>query len=320
MAKDDDQPPTPPPPPPPPPSNDYHPANSISNIRNEVPEILDRDKGNYDNGEIRAIYLENQFNNLFVENFPDVSSYCQNLKELKDQLANVGQPVSERTLVLRLCAGLIDSDYDGVAQSITQTRPLPGFDEARSRILLEESRKSAKDNSGQAFVAQANNTTTTTAGAAQQQQQPSQQQGRGGGGGGRSNKGRGGKSKPKGRGRGQQQTQQQAQAQSATPHQSGPTQQQLWASFQQWAQQATWARPPAPFPVQQQQQSILGQPKSQQAYAAQFGQPMTPTDLAASFSTMTLPNPDNQWYVDSGATSHVTNNAGSSYGEHNNEM
>ncbi|XP_021757187.1 uncharacterized protein LOC110722226 [Chenopodium quinoa] len=36
---------------------------------------------------------------------------------------------------------------------------------------------------------------------------------------------------------------------------------------------------------------------------------MTPTDLASSFSTMTLPNPDNQWYVDSGATSHMTNNA-----------
>ncbi|XP_021757224.1 uncharacterized protein LOC110722255 [Chenopodium quinoa] len=182
MAKDNEN---PTPPPPPPPSNDYHPDNAISNIKNEVPEILDRDKGNYGswvelfeihchscnvidhidpksplttdlttaqwnrldsivknwiyntisadlrstvlyknataqetwdrlanifhiNGEIRAIYLENQFNNLFVENFPDVSSYCQKLKELKDQLANVGQPVSERTLVLRLCAGLID--------------------------------------------------------------------------------------------------------------------------------------------------------------------------------------------------------------------
>ncbi|XP_021732111.1 uncharacterized protein LOC110698914 [Chenopodium quinoa] len=167
-----------------------------------------------DNGEIRAIYLENQFNNLFVENFPNVSSYCQKLKELKDQLNNVGQPVSERTLVLRLCAGLIDLDYDGVAQSITQIRPLPEFDEARSRILLEESRKSTKENSGQAFVTQTNNTTTTTIAAAAQQQQQPQQQGRGGGGSGRGNKGRGGKAKGKGRGRGQQQ--QPSQAQSTT--------------------------------------------------------------------------------------------------------
>ncbi|XP_021737316.1 uncharacterized protein LOC110703842 [Chenopodium quinoa] len=274
MAKDDEN-----PTPPPPPFNDYHPANSISNIKNDVPEILNRDKGNYnswvelfeihchscnvidhidpksprptdlttaqwnlldsimkkwiyntisadlrstvlykhataqetwdklanifqDNGEIRSIYLENQFNNLFVENFPDVSSYCQKLKELKDQLANVGQPVFERTLVLHLCAGLIDSVYDEVAQSITQIRPLPGFDEARSRILLEESRKSAKENSGQAFVTQTSNTTTTSAAAAQQQQPP-QQQARGGGGSGRGSncRRRGGVPKGKGRGR-----------------------------------------------------------------------------------------------------------------------
>lgn len=37
---------------------------------------------------------------------------------------------------------------------------------------------------------------------------------------------------------------------------------------------------------------------------------MTPTDLASSYSTMSLPNPDNQWYLDSGATSHMKNNSG----------
>ena len=30
-------------------SSDFHPAYTVSNIRNEVPEILDRDKGNYGN-------------------------------------------------------------------------------------------------------------------------------------------------------------------------------------------------------------------------------------------------------------------------------
>lgn len=31
----------------PPPSNDYHPANAINNIRNEVHKILDREKSNH---------------------------------------------------------------------------------------------------------------------------------------------------------------------------------------------------------------------------------------------------------------------------------
>ncbi|KAL2925572.1 hypothetical protein RDABS01_022766, partial [Bienertia sinuspersici] len=167
------------------PSNDYHPANTVSNIRNEIPIILDYEKGNYsnwveifkihchacnvldhidpktphpmdltlalsncvdsikataqqtwdclknifqDNSEIREIY--NESNSLFLENFPDVSSFCKKAKEFKDQLENVGQTVSERTLVLRLCAGLIDTDLDGVAQAITQLKPLPSFDEA----------------------------------------------------------------------------------------------------------------------------------------------------------------------------------------------
>ncbi|XP_021713587.1 uncharacterized protein LOC110681770 [Chenopodium quinoa] len=253
MAKDDEN-----PTPPPPPSNDYHPANSISNIKNEVPEILDCDKGNYGSWvELFEIHCHScnvidhidpksprptdlttaQWNRLdsivkkWIYNTISADLRSMKLKELKDPLANVGQPVSERNLVLRLCAGLIDSDYDGVAQSITQIRPLPGFDEARSRILLEESRKSAKENSGQAFVTQTSNTTSA---AAAQQQQPPQQQARGGGGGGRdsSSRGRGGKPKGKGRGRGQNQQHQSAQAQTTPPNTSGPTQQQLWASFQ----------------------------------------------------------------------------------------
>ncbi|KAL2899813.1 Copia protein [Bienertia sinuspersici] len=59
---------------------------------------------------MRAIYLENQFNQLFLKNFPDVTSYCQKLKELNDQLSNVDWEVTKRALVLRLSLGLIDND------------------------------------------------------------------------------------------------------------------------------------------------------------------------------------------------------------------
>ena len=53
-----------------------------------------------DNKNSRDVYLENQFNALHLSNFTDISAYCQQLKSLKDQLANVDQIVSEQKLVL----------------------------------------------------------------------------------------------------------------------------------------------------------------------------------------------------------------------------
>lgn len=91
-----------------------------------------------DNKHTRAVYLENQFNSLHLNNFSDINSYCQQLKTLKDQLANVYQVISEQKLVFRLVAGLVNTDFDTVAAMIQQTNPLPTFETARSRLLLEE--------------------------------------------------------------------------------------------------------------------------------------------------------------------------------------
>ncbi|KAJ9553207.1 hypothetical protein OSB04_017252 [Centaurea solstitialis] len=43
-----------------------------------------------DNKNSRAVYLENKFSNTRLDNFSNVSAYCQELKMLSDQLANVG--------------------------------------------------------------------------------------------------------------------------------------------------------------------------------------------------------------------------------------
>ncbi|XP_021770706.1 uncharacterized protein LOC110734886 [Chenopodium quinoa] len=234
--------------PPPPTSNDYHPANAISNVKNEVPEILDRDKGNYgswvelfeihchscnvidhinpksprptdlttvqwnrlDSIVKKWIYntisadlrstLEGQKRDAFHQSKADTVPHALKVR-LPRNIKDLGPP--QVWLVYRAVSAVGDdrgrarTTNDGVAQSVTQIRPLPGFDEARSRILLEESQKSAKDYFGQAFVTQTNNTTITTATTTQQQQ------GRVGDGSGRGNKGRGGKPKGKGRGRGQ---------------------------------------------------------------------------------------------------------------------
>ncbi|XP_021747222.1 uncharacterized protein LOC110713067 [Chenopodium quinoa] len=123
-----------------------------------------------DNKTTRAVYLENQFNQVHLSIFSDIASYCRELKNLKDQLANVDQPVSEQKLVIRLVSGLMNTDFDTVAATIQQTEPLPSFKTARSRLLLEESRR-ANDVSASAssFVAQSGSSGQPTAATPQQQ-------------------------------------------------------------------------------------------------------------------------------------------------------
>jgi len=73
--------------------------------------------------------------------------------------------------------------------------------------------------------------------------------------------------------------------------------------------------PPCPYPTSQwtrptgppKQPGILGQ--RPQAYATTTPS-QTPTDIEAAVHTMSLQTPDNQWYMDTGATSHTTASRG----------
>ncbi|KAJ9537898.1 hypothetical protein OSB04_030631 [Centaurea solstitialis] len=86
-----------------------------------------------DNKHTRAVYLEEQFNTIRLENFSNMSDYCKRVKHLADQLANVGNPISE------------DGEYDTIATMIQQADPLPSFNKARSQLLLEETRRSKQE-------------------------------------------------------------------------------------------------------------------------------------------------------------------------------
>ncbi|XP_021756018.1 acidic proline-rich protein PRP25-like [Chenopodium quinoa] len=215
---------------------------------------------------------------------------------------------------------------------IQQTEPLPSFETARSRLLLEKTRRSHdSSSSAQSFVAQGDTASPTST----QQQLPPQ--GRGAGTGRGNTTGRGGKGgKGRGRGRGQSPAKPSSQQQQ-TPQGSVQGQQQ-WPGQPQWAgptgQQPSygyywapvpsqnWVRPPYPFP-QPQPRGQQAPPAQQHAYlTAQpgYGQLMTPTELGNAFSTMTLVNPDDGWYMDWGASSHMTYNSGSTHGENNHEV
>ncbi|XP_071695743.1 uncharacterized protein [Rutidosis leptorrhynchoides] len=53
-----------------------------------------------DNKSSRALYLQRQFTNIKLDNFLNVSAYCQELKSIADQLSNVDDKVSDPRMVL----------------------------------------------------------------------------------------------------------------------------------------------------------------------------------------------------------------------------
>ncbi|KAJ9565690.1 hypothetical protein OSB04_001656 [Centaurea solstitialis] len=95
-----------------------------------------------DNSNTRAVYLQQQFSNIKLENFSNMAAYCQEVevKLLADQLASVSAPVDNQRLVLQLLTGLTEH-YDGISTILQNREPLPDFHEARSRLLMEETKR-----------------------------------------------------------------------------------------------------------------------------------------------------------------------------------
>ncbi|XP_022030930.1 translation initiation factor IF-2-like [Helianthus annuus] len=75
---------------------------------------------------------------------PSLDAYCQRLKELYDELKDVGSPITEKRLVIQLVRGL-PSEFDITAAHINQT--LPSWDDAVEMLNLEADRHAARDNS-----------------------------------------------------------------------------------------------------------------------------------------------------------------------------
>ncbi|XP_050908488.1 uncharacterized protein LOC127122145 [Lathyrus oleraceus] len=82
-----------------------------------------------------------------MEDFSNVSAYCQRLKILSNQLRNVVSPANNRRLVLQLISGLPEA-YRSVATLILQSNPLTTFYQARSMLTLEEAGIAKMENTG----------------------------------------------------------------------------------------------------------------------------------------------------------------------------
>ncbi|XP_022008371.1 uncharacterized protein LOC110907744 [Helianthus annuus] len=260
-----------------------------------------------DNKAVRAIYLKQKFNSTRLENFSNMATYCQELKVLADQLNNVEAPVDDQSLVLQTLAGLTDS-YDAVATVLGNTKPLPSFNEVRSQLCMNETRKANQASSSVNSAGSALHITSRPATSPNTSTPPTDYRTETG-----NNRGR---SRGRGRGRGRpawnrnRNPNQPQQFSAQYPWPYGPP---VWPNtHSQNSQWPTWASPPCPYPTTPQHnshtsgQGILG-PRPNVANVA-----YTPTDIAQAMYTLSLNPPDWNSVMDTGATGHYLQPSGTS--------
>jgi len=84
------------------------------------------------NREMRALHLDVQFRNL-VQGDLSISDFCRRLKRMAQQLADLGEPVTDRTLTLKLNERFCDA-----GRHIRRGNPFPKFKDAVNELILEE--------------------------------------------------------------------------------------------------------------------------------------------------------------------------------------
>ncbi|XP_074277246.1 uncharacterized protein LOC141600888 [Silene latifolia] len=264
----------------------------------------------------RAAALENEFNNLKLANMPSLDAYCQRLRDLAGQLKDVGAAVNGQRLVLQLVRGL-PSSYDTVASYINQT--LPNFETARSMLELELHRQTARDEPSEALVV-SNPPSSDSSGWSEKSKPPQQPP--------RSSNYRGNNYNPNfhnnnnnnrrrdNRSSNNNKPRTDSSASGTTSSVSAPS----WPSPGPWPY--PWTPSPCPYPTYPgwvQPWQLWGAPRSNrsagrgsygQAHIAETESPQ-PTDLGQAFQALGLQQPvDGPWFMDTGASSHLTSDAG----------
>lgn len=95
-----------------------------------------------DNKDARAMELDQELCTITIGDMSN-HAYCQRIKTIADLLANIDQPVPEKTLVTFMVNDLGEK-FDQLAGIIRHQNPLPSFFQARSMLVREELRLSRK--------------------------------------------------------------------------------------------------------------------------------------------------------------------------------
>lgn len=242
------------------------------------------------NKEARAIQLDNELRTTEIGDL-SIQAYCQKLKSISDLLSNVDAPVSDRTLVMYLLNGL-NEKFDNITNVIKHKDPFPSFETAKSMLEMEESRLKKTHKMTPRHLDHSSSPSALTVVESQSNSRQNQQ---------RFSNSRGTRRNNGNRFRGR-----------------GYNQRPNWASnnfwpgpFPQWSNQF----PPWSPNMNQNQRNrgLLGSrpstPNFQQAHVVESYQPTT--DYAQAFNSMTLGDPSvADWYMDSGATSHLASSSG----------
>ncbi|XP_021978925.1 uncharacterized protein LOC110874848 [Helianthus annuus] len=261
-----------------------------------------------DNKSSRAIHLMQKFSNTRLDGFPNISAYCQELKVLADQLANVNAPIDNDRLVLQLIAGL-NEQYEGIATILQQQDPLPSFYSARSSVIQVETRKAEQALNASKSASTALTASTNRSPAADQSRNHDRNYGTHdrGYGSGRGRSGHWGRGRSSS-GRGRFSSQYPWQPPSYYPWMN------TWPTPPSNNQTPfyPWPVPPCPYPstnrpnqTHTKSPGILGPRPNHQSNVA-----YTPTDIEQAMYTMSLQQPDPTQYMDTGATGNMTHEQG----------
>ncbi|KAI3783111.1 hypothetical protein L2E82_13173 [Cichorium intybus] len=262
------------------------------------------------NKSSRAAALEHEFTNLSLTACSSMDEYCQKLKDLSGQLEDVGYPVSDVRLVLQLVRGL-PPEYDTTASLINHGSY--SWDDARGMIDLEKQRQAVRKQPNESALVTPQNTTATQNSSPTPPQtttqnrpyDPNFQQYRGRGRGRGRGGNRGGRSNNRG-GRGRSQFHYPPPwAWWSTPPCPYPTQPVHWGTPPPFSN-----RPPAPSYSSSQPVANIIQPGTPASPVANQYDALNFTDIGAALQTSQLTPPDPNWYMDTGASTHVTSNSG----------
>ncbi|XP_066384861.1 uncharacterized protein [Miscanthus floridulus] len=88
------------------------------------------------NRESRAMLLDAEFRTI-TQGGLSIDDYCHKMKGMADALADLSEPVHDRTLVLNILRGL-NERFQLMSQFITRQKPFPSFADVRADLRLAE--------------------------------------------------------------------------------------------------------------------------------------------------------------------------------------
>lgn len=234
----------------------------------------------------RAAALQHELTNLTLAAMPSLDAYCQRIRELADQLTAVDCPINNTQRVLYLVRGL-PREYDAVGSLLNQT--LPPWENACDQLQSEARRIAARESVSPTPVVAAAITNPPS--------HPTNRDNRRAPGTRRDHS-RNNRSNT----RTPPQPRPHASAQMPFPYWAPPCP----YLTQGWAQPSQPRNNPTPAPAQRPSGQVQAE-----AHLTEVD-PLQPTQLADAVQALSMDtgNTDNQWYFDTGATSHITNDQG----------